>query len=148
MIAELLARLAARLPKRTIDHYGDPYLSRHTLFRWGPARAYLHRIHRADADPEHHSHPWPAALAIVLTGGYVEERLERGRVVTRRRRPGSWHVLYRTTYHRIATLGPGPVWTLFVPIGRNDNAWSFQDPRTGETTGWREFITRQGRRIA
>lgn len=148
MIATLLVRIAARLPKRTIDHYGDPYLTRHTLARLGAvARIYLHRIPRRDEDPEHHSHPWPAALAVVLMGGYTEERLEQGRVVTRWRGPGSAHLLRRTTYHRISALGPAPVWTLFIPFGRNDDAWSFRDPATGETTGWREFITRQGRRI-
>jgi hypothetical protein len=146
-LASFIKRIAARLPKRTIDHYGDPYLSRHTLLRLGPLRMYLHRFHRPDADPEHHSHPWPAALAVILTGGYTEERLENGRVSAHERRPGAVHLLRRDTFHRVTHLH-GDVWTLFIPIGRNDDAWSFRHPMTGETTPWRAFIERQGRRIA
>lgn len=143
----ILERIAARLPCRTIDHYGDPYLTRHTLFRVGPLRAYLHRFHRPDVDPEHHSHPWPAAVAVILAGGYTEERLVDGRVRTRERRPGTAHLLLRSTYHRVTRLH-GEVWTLFVPLGRNSDEWSFRHPTTGETTPWRTFIKRQGRRIA
>lgn len=138
-LARALGALAARLPVRTIDHYGDIYLARFRLASLGRlARAYLHRFVRPDVDPEHHSHPWPFAISIVLTG----------RVVVRERRPGAIHVLRRSTYHRVATLGPGPVWTLFIPFGKNDDQWYFKNPETGEVTPWRVFVERQGRRIA
>ena len=151
-LASLIQRIAMRLPFRTIEHYSSPYLTRFIVLRTRMFRIYLHRFHRPDADHEHHSHPWPAAIAMILTGGYVEERLEGNRapyrVIARHRRPGSVVLLRRSTYHRASELADSPVWTLFIPFGKNSDQWNFRHPVTGETTPWRPFIRRQGRRIA
>jgi hypothetical protein len=42
--------------------------------RDGPLATYLHRFHRGDDDYELHSHPWKISVALILAGGYIEER--------------------------------------------------------------------------
>lgn len=80
MIRRLLHWFASRHPASRIiqDREGkDPYLSRWYLreHRRGKGiAAFLHKFHRGDDDQELHCHPWVWSIAVILSGGYVEER--------------------------------------------------------------------------
>ena len=65
-----------------------------------------------------HDHPW-AFSSRVLSGGYVEEVLDRGldgswRVETAERGPGASHWVPASHIHRIVDLPEGECWTLVM----------------------------------
>jgi hypothetical protein len=91
---------------------------------------YLHRMYRPDADRALHNHPWRWAVAIVLAGGYTEERLKGGKVITRRMRPGRFNFLGPQSFHRITELHGKETWTLFI-AGQRVSDWGFMDPERG-----------------
>lgn len=149
------------------DDEGDPYLLR--VYLTGASgegqvrkvpRAYLHFFFRGDNDRELHSHPWETfmpvwpfnlfgSMSIILTGGYVEERLTRtGQVRVKRYGPGSVNILRGKTFHRVQ-LSQGGTWTLFlagrrfqVPKGED---WGFLDVATGT---YETFNEREARKAA
>ncbi len=175
IMRRILHALAARLPAPRLiyDREGkSPYLSRYYLIGKRPSdddldehgnlredarerprrhlipRVFLHRFHRSDADGELHSHPWAWAVAIVLSGGYSEERrvppmnmsdwgVERT-VVRRTFGPGSVNVIRADDYHRVDLL-EDESWSLFIS-GPKLADWFFWDRETGDTTPWREFL--------
>jgi hypothetical protein len=118
------------------DDAGSLYLVRVYLMRLLRSRLpgwFLHRFFRSDHDRELHNHPWKWSASLVLTGGYLEERLERpgGPVMTRVLRPLSWNVIRSTTYHRVQLLDEERgAWTLFI-AGPKLGTWGFLDPKTG-----------------
>lgn len=137
MLRRLLYRLGARLPCRLITRDdGQPYLERYAM----PAglrrllaslglTVYLHRFVGGDVDRWVHDHPWRFAIAILLTGGYLEERV-------RSLAPGGWRAVTRSIqgwrrinvilardFHRIAIARPD-TWTLFVCTKRVKD-WGF-----------------------
>lgn len=130
MIARLLARFANRLPHKL---YGDesPYLLRAAVFgkltAGSRVNGYLHHFFRGDSDEAHHSHPW-WCFAIVLSGGYLEERVELSTGEKRRRwlRRGSVNFLRASTFHRLVAVEPR-TWTLAI-CGRRTRAWHFRHP--------------------
>jgi hypothetical protein len=149
------------------DDAGDPYLLRVYLtgnsdegkVRKVP-RAYLHFFFRGDNDRELHSHPWETfmpvwpfnlfgSMSIILTGGYVEERLTKtGQVRVKRYGPGSVNVLRGQTFHRVQ-LSQGGTWTLFL-AGRRSGLpkgedWGFLDVATG---AYETFNAREARKEA
>lgn len=118
------------------DDAGSPYLGRRYLLRlwrrYVPA-VFLHKFFRSDSDREHHNHPWRWAVAIVLTGGYVDYRFEHpDRTVTSRRLgPLSINMVRSTTFHRVELLDEKRgCWTIFI-AGPQDPGWGFMDPATG-----------------
>lgn len=144
------------------DDSGDPYLLR--VYLTGSSgegktrkvpRAYLHFFFRGDSDRELHSHPWETfmqfwpfnlfgSLSLILTGGYVEERLTKtGQVRIRKYRPGMLNILQGKTFHRVR-LNHGGTWTLFLAGRRSQlpkgEDWGFLDLMTGayETYNERE----------
>lgn len=158
-VIALAARLGCRY--RVIDFEGDPYLLRIYLHRRPKGAAerwsdrlrrrlpgvYLHCFLRSDADRELHSHPWSWSLAVLLAGGYEEQRrgvtidpsTGRRRVSNRRRRAfpfaGCINVLRADDYHRVQLLlGPDGTeqrcWTLFI-AGPRVQQWGFWDSVTG-----------------
>lgn len=141
MIARTLYRLTAALPCRLI-HRGDGsrYLERYAMP--GPLRrllarigvtVYVHRFVGRDADQWVHDHPWRWACALLLTGGYMEDRLrwwEPGRLLTDVRRIGGWrrlNLLGPRSFHRITATQP-ETWTLFVH-GPRCKGWGFVSVR-------------------
>jgi len=117
-----------------------------------PFSVMLHKFHRSDEDQELHSHPWRFAWAIILAGGYVEER--RGNYVRRSvfsqyyhevkrttYKPGDIVKLYNDTYHRVDLLEEDS-WSLFI-AGIRADSWSFWNRHTDETTPWREFVSKK-----
>lgn len=109
---------------------------------WNQRRVglFLHHFYRSDDDGALHNHPWKWAVALVLRGGYSEERRTRDdRVVRRVVRPGAINVLTANTFHRVDLLDPHGAWTLFV-VGPKAQSWGFWDRGTKKYTPWREFI--------
>jgi hypothetical protein len=107
---------------------------------------YLHRFHRSDDDSALHNHPWRWARALILAGGYSEERrvapiLGFGYEVARRTlRPGSWVRINAEDFHRVDLL-QSDSWSLFI-AGPKFASWGFWEPTTGEFLPWRDFIAK------
>lgn len=148
MLSRLLYGLTAHLPARLITKDERPYLERyHLLTIEGRLHAYLHRFVDADGDDALHDHPWDWAYSLVLSGGYVEQRLEAVdpreptgvRLSFKTRGPGSWRVMGRDDWHRVVDVSPG-TWTLFVH-GPWAHAWGFLSAvRTMSQDGTRAVV--------
>ena len=160
LVRTLLYRLTDRLaePRVIWDRAGlSPYLSRWYLYgsrpgveRTGPVAVFLHRFHRGDDDMELHSHPWAWSLAIILAGGYKEERrihaFGRSWVTLRTWRPGDINFIRGEDYHRVDLLEDDS-WSLFI-AGPHAGDWYFWNRHTDETTFWKTFIARKrGERV-
>lgn len=149
MIEWLLKKLVVKLPFRTItDSDGSPYLTRWYVFPRGPRTAedkvtpaarfavFIHFFHRSDKDRDQHNHPWAKSWALILKGGYTEERGDRVKTF----RPGSINVIGRDDYHRVTLLDPARgSWSLFV-AGKNVGSWGFRDLDTGEHIPWKQYL--------
>lgn len=147
-IAKLKA-IVEKLPSRTITTGGSPYLTRWYLWPEGPRdtendenhpdlpfAVFLHKFHRGDADRDQHNHPWDLSVAIVLAGGYREERGDETRVV----RPGTVNVIRADDFHRVDLLNPAMgSWSLFV-AGRKTNGWGFRDNGTGAFIPQKDYL--------
>jgi hypothetical protein len=106
-------------------------------------KAYLHRFHRGDSDPELHNHPW-SGKSLILYGGYVEERLrQNGSTVFQKFLPGNENRLEADTFHRVELLAEC-CWTLFV-VSPKFQSWGFLDKATKKFTPWEIFIREKGR---
>ena len=150
MIRPLLHRLVRHLPEPRViyDRAGlSPYLSRWYLRRHpreDGVAVFLHCFHRGDDDAELHDHPWRWSFALILSGGYREERRigTSEHVRVRLVRPGTINVIRGDDYHRVDLLSD-EAWSLFVAGPQTGKTWSFWDRVTGAVTPWREFITRK-----
>lgn len=87
---------------------------------------YLHRFFRHDEDRHLHNHPWKWSFAIVLWGGYIEEKRNRktGKIRTRRVWPGMINILGPKDFHRITALKGRETWSLFFAGGKA-GVWGF-----------------------
>lgn len=149
-LGAILARLLPR-PRVIMDREGSsPYLSRFYLLgnrfdasgaRVGRSRLpfslYLHKFHRSDDDGALHSHPWRWSFALILRGGYSEERRVGDRVERRFLPPGAVNFIRGSDYHRIDLL-ERDAWTLFL-AGPKVGTWYFWDRDTGRRAHWRAF---------
>lgn len=164
MLEWLLKKITARLPHRTIcSPDGRPYLTRWYVWPPGPRTqgeadeahvdapfaVFLHFFHRSDEDRACHSHPWDKSAAIILSGGYVEERVtevhlagtQHTTVETRTKtfRPGDVNIITKDDYHRVDLLYPDRgSWSLFV-AGKNVGSWGFLDATSGKHVAWRDY---------
>lgn len=95
----------------------------------------LHWINRGDEDRELHSHPFDYST-FILKGFYYEEKLEDGRYVpgvpssistTSRRMEAGMIGHMVSSFHRIAAVAEGGVWTMFW-MGPNNGKWGFLMP--------------------
>lgn len=124
--------LTGFLPCRLIKVGDQPYLERYYVGRLFGVTFYLHRFISADGDRDVHNHPWRLSAALVLAGGYREERVTQ---IT----PDGWHSKERDLYlpkiniitgsrfHRIMETQP-ETWTLFMHgkrISTSTKAWGF-----------------------
>jgi hypothetical protein len=150
MIEWLLKKLVVKLPFRTITSPdGRPYLTRWYLWPSGPRSMadddvtvkapfaiFIHFFHRSDEDRDQHNHPWDLSVALILKGGYHEERGENSRIF----KPGSINVIRSTDYHRVELLDPARgSWSLFI-AGKNIGSWGFRDSKTGQHIAWRDYL--------
>ncbi len=131
---------------------GQLYLSRFRIYGFmpGDTRAfpfsiYLHRFHTPDYDPAPHNHPWKWAYSLILTGGYVERRLEIDQAAeyasTRVVPPLSINKILPDTFHSVDVLLGDEVWTLFV-AGPKTGTWGFQTERG--YVDWRDRLRERG----
>ena len=122
-----------------IGRDGDPYLDRLRIVGTPLFSLYLHRIHRPDAEPDPHDHPWWFA-SLILTGFYEEatwpdkRNPQACRIRTRTR--GSLRVMSRRSAHRI-TVTHGPLWTLIL-TGPKRSSWGFWPD--GQLVPWRDYM--------
>lgn len=134
LIAKLCSRPAVaiwlinRAKKRPYKHLGG-YMSRYWIAPevWNlPFAIRIHKIQRADADPYLHDHPWDWRT-IILFGSYVEEDVFGNKVT---RSAGDTKGSNAETFHRVDSVSPGGVWTMFI-TGRRRNNWGFMIPKNG-----------------
>lgn len=147
----LLLRIAGRFPVRVITGGGeDPYLEKYLVWESNETkdswRLHIHRFVRSDADRELHSHPWRAAVSLILAGGYEEEHRVGASVIRRVVRPGMLNAIFADTFHRVDLLD-GECWSLFLS-GPVVQSWGFWSRATGAFTPWREFVASKGEKPA
>jgi hypothetical protein len=100
------------------------YLSRTIGPRLFGCRPLLHRIWREDRDDVMHSHPWAWARFLILSGGYVEERLlATGHTKITTFAPGDVNHINASTVHRVRTVWPN-TWTVGI-VGPRVRDWGF-----------------------
>lgn len=141
-------------PRIIYDRSGtSPYLSRWYLWRHNSGEGlavFLHKFHRGDDDLDLHNHPWSWSLAIILSGGYREERRVWAhaytemfdQVRTRTLRPGMVNFIRGTDFHRVELLSD-EAWSLFIAGPHTGEGWGFWNRLTNQFLPWREFITRK-----
>jgi hypothetical protein len=106
-----LAELPSLVRTRTFFGADSAYLTRTNFPRVLGVQPLLHRIWRADEDPDPHNHPWLYATFLVVSGGYTDERRLQnftGEWRTERTllRPGDLNKLENTTFHRAVDVLP------------------------------------------
>lgn len=152
MLNRLLFRLTSGLPCRLINLDSGRYLERYYLGCVLGVTFYLHRFVSSDSERHTHNHPWKWGGALILSGGYTEERLvdlcphlpegHTARMIRRR-----WfNVVNGNTFHRIHAAKPG-TWTLFFHGARElVPVYAKGDPRPCQPAmvakGW-GFIERE-----
>lgn len=100
---------------------------------WMPVSIRIHHICRPDHDRDLHDHPFNYRT-IILRGGYTEEDVF-GRYHVRE--PGDTAAATAQTFHRIAEVSTGGVWTLFI-MGKRVNPWGFLVG--GRKVHWRTYL--------
>ena len=129
-----------RRPTKVYIVGGSPLFYRAYLFTLFGRVWYLHHFLRSDPDDRGwHDHPM-RATAIILAGGYTEERLvgfsKEGCVITRRRlRPGRINKLDECAFHRVVIPE--------VMISKTDQGWHHGScmPVYWQPTSWSLFIS-------
>ncbi|MCP5137382.1 MAG: hypothetical protein H6981_11350 [Gammaproteobacteria bacterium] len=129
MMRTLLYRLTSNRPCRLITIDEKPYLERYFLARFWGLTIYLHRFVSSDDERAVHDHPWSWSAALILAGGYREERLKHFDPETgwasqwRRLFPGRINWINTRAFHRITAPKPN-TWTLFIH-GPRVKSWGF-----------------------
>jgi len=144
MIEKLLYKIAGNLPMRLIKINNKPYLERHYIGKFLGISFYLHRFISDDSERHLHNHPWAHSLAIVLAGGYTEERMhyldvKRGpvnKLISRYWRPINY--ISGAAFHRITNPKP-ETWTLFMHSKVRQN-WGFIE-HIGDATDLHRSVT-------
>lgn len=134
IMQNLLFKLSAYCRCRVIrGNDNQPYLERYHLISlpFG-IQLYLHRFVACDPGKGLHNHPWKAALSLILSGQYIETRLDRKkeglpfkkRIVS----PGSLNYINAAIYHRIDIAPNTHVWSLFIHTKKHES-WGFIEQR-------------------
>ncbi len=120
------------------------YLTRYYVFRkpfkWMPS-VYLHCFHASDEDLELHNHDWNRSVSFILTGSYLEERLNSANeIVTRILKPGMFNYIRASDFHRVE-LQSDRVWTLFISGSKaRGKGWGFISRDTLEYVPWQKHV--------
>lgn len=117
-----------------VDDHGNPI----GVVKKDAFQVLLHHFFRGDHDGELHSHPWRWAVAIVLAGGYTEERRVGDSVIVRRCGPGTINVIHADDYHRVDLLG-AESWSIFI-TGPKVADWYFWCRNRLARAPWRPFL--------
>lgn len=152
LVVKLLKKIVVKLQRRTFTSPdGSPYLTRWYLWPPMPRSApgedeprspfaiFIHYFHRSDHDRDQHNHPWNFSVALVLAGGYHEERGDYSRIC----KPGAINVIRHDDFHRVELLKPKEgSWSLFV-AGERVQGWGFRDAETHEYIPSQEYLRRR-----
>lgn len=113
----------------------NPYDHETRAVRWAWLPSIrIHHIKRPDGDRHLHDHPWDART-FVLRGWYWETRKEFPWV--RLNATGQTAEIPHNCFHRITSISPGGVYTLFV-TGKPKHEWGFLVD--GKKVPFREYL--------
>lgn len=120
------------------DPYGD--MRKGAVYPKGIG-VYLHQFLSSDVD-DPHNHPFEWSVALVLAGGYVEERLNLdGTTTVRKVLPGMLNFIRSNDFHKV-TLIEQDSWSLFI-AGPRMQQWGFWDVAQGIYVPWRKYIDKK-----
>jgi hypothetical protein len=124
---ELMMKITALMPMKTIHVRGEPYLERYFVgVNEHGVQDWLHRFLRSDSEEHLHSHPWEAESTI-LVGWYDDERgLSEGGTFTRMIVAGETNCIFENTLHRIIDAMPN-TWTHMRVYPGREPTWFFID---------------------
>lgn len=154
-MCSFLNEVAPTLRRRDIPRDdGKPYMTRYAIHGWMPEDGeakkytrsiYLHHFQAPDYDEAPHNHPWVWARALVLAGGYLEQRVDTTsadyRYWLKSYRPGDLNRIDHDTFHVVKELY-GETWTLFS-AGPKTSTWGFWLPDRG-LVPWRDRMRERG----
>ena len=111
--------LTAKLPMKTIEIDGEPYLQRYHVYNdEDGTQHWLHRFLRNDSERHLHSHPW-SATSMILCGGYTAQESDySGHKVFRNYYAGGINEINENTLHRISSVQPDTWTSMTVYAGR------------------------------
>lgn len=125
-----LYKISAHLPCRVINgNQRQPYLERYYLLSLPFGfQMYLHRFVASDPGKGLHNHPWKFAISMILSGHYVETRLNHkasaGAFRKKILKAGRLNYINGEIYHRI-DISPGhQAWSLFIHSKKMES-WGF-----------------------
>lgn len=107
---------------------------------WLPIIARVHHILRADADIDVHDHP-RSFRTVILRGWYVEEDIYG---VYRTYAAGDTVQRPYHAFHRVVSVSPGGVWTLFI-MGPKRHEWGFLTGDPPRKVHWRKYQSKNAR---
>jgi hypothetical protein len=122
------------------DKDGKPYLVRYYLLncKYLGFSIFLHHFISPDNDRALHDHPWKWALSLILSGGYIEQRLTGYRAIQR----GNFNLIKPKDFHRIEALDCyQQTWSLFI-AGPHYRDWGFLDD--GKFIPHKEYLRDRG----
>jgi len=107
----------------------QPYLERyHLLSLPFGIQLYLHRFVAGDPGKGLHNHPWKSAISLILSGQYIETRLDSKKAglpfKKRLMSSGRLNFINGEIYHRIDVTPNQHVWSLFMHT-RKQATWGF-----------------------
>lgn len=164
MVRFLLKKLIRVLKRPNImyDHEGgEAYLSRYFLFR-GPKSAdgsnpydefgrpksnivrtnkwsfVLHHFHKSDSTTKLHDHGWTWGLSFMLAGGYMEEKLVDGKVITKKVKAFTFNFIRPNEFHRVELIEKD-AWSLFF-CGPRTKEWNYKDRKTFKIIPWKKHL--------
>ena len=156
MRKKILNKIYNTFPLRQIYVNGELYLERNyifgnlrglkhfpegskSIFPWLPFTAYIHHFVRPDQEEELHNHPWSHAMSVVLNGGYQEEYMKNGKVLSRYCRPFIPRIFRHNHCHKISKIDPD-TWTLFVVSKNMGKSWGFLHDNA--IINWKNYTSR------
>ncbi len=130
IMQHLLFKLSSYCRCRVISgEDNQPYLERYHLLNlpFG-IHVYLHRFVASDPGKGLHNHPWKSAVSLILSGQYIETRLESKKeklpFIKRQISSGSLNFINGEIYHRIDIDSDQHVWSLFIHT-KKQASWGF-----------------------
>ncbi len=119
----MIRKFIKKLPgKKIYSTCGYEILERRYLINWTYLGIYIHNIITEDRDPKvFHDHPWSWSFSIILKGYYSEEKLIGKQKIKKDFNRGQINVLKRTTFHRIASISPFGVWSIYFRGRKTQN---------------------------
>lgn len=110
----------------------SPYITRLRIVDTPWFGVFVHTMHRPDAQPMLHDHPWPF-VSFVLRGGYTERILDPVTRQVRERHIRRFNRKRMIDAHYIVALDQRPTRTLMF-VGRTRRKWGYWEQVLGSST--------------